>query len=291
MKYAVFTVSTPELTQDQVVATLRDIGYDGVEWRVVDQDAGSSSQPGFWAGNLATVPFSTFEQEAPAIRALTENAGLGMPGVGTYVMCDDLAGVEAAIRGTKALGADQFRVRVPNYDGLAPFKPIWNTAQPQYREVVELARTNGVKVLLELHHRSIVPSASAARLFLDDLDPAHVGVIHDAGNMVYEGFEQHRMSLEMLGPYLAHVHIKNARWFPEKYDPDGTVNWVCGWAPVRKGVASVRDLLRALRAIGYDDWIAFEDFSTERPLADRLRENLEYVKSLEAEVKAEPTEA
>jgi len=284
MKYAVFSVSTPEYEPDLAVKKIKEIGYDGIEWRVIDEDPNAKVAT-FWSKNKATLPFSTFEQDAPAWRALTEAAGLEMPGVGTYVMCDDLDGVAQAMRGTKALGANQLRIRVPNYDGIEPFMPKWEAARAQYREVVDLAKQHGLKVLLELHHRSIVPSASAARLFLGDLDPAHVGVIHDAGNMVHEGFETPRLGFEMLGPYLAHVHVKNARWFPEKFNEDKSVKWKCDWAPVHKGVIDMRQLFGALKAVGYDGWIGLEDFSTEQKLEDRLRGNLEYLKRIEAETK------
>ncbi len=282
MKFAVFSVSIPEYAPEVAVTKLKEIGYDGIEWRVIDQDP-EAKVKSFWSQNKATLPFSTFEQDAPTWRKLTEEAGLEMPGVGTYVLCDDLEGVEQAMRGTRALGATQLRVRVPNYDGLEPFRPKWDAARDQYRDVVDLARKHGVKVLLELHHRSIVPSASAARLFLGDLYPEHVGVIHDAGNMVHEGFESYRLGFEMLGPYLAHVHIKNARWFPEKYNEDKSIKWKCDWAPVHKGIIDMRDLFRAMHAVGYDGWVGLEDFSIERPVEDRLRENLEFLKRVEAD--------
>jgi sugar phosphate isomerase/epimerase len=283
MKFAVFSVSIPDYEPAEAVSKLREFGYDGIEWRVIDQDPDATGAA-FWARNKATLPFSTFEQDAPAWRKLTEEAGLEMPGVGTYVMCDDLAGVESAMRGAKALGAPQLRVRVPNYDGVEPFRAKWDAARAQYRDVVDLGAKHGVKVLLELHHRSIVPSASAARLFLGDLDPAHVGVIHDAGNMVYEGFENYRLGFEMLGPYLAHVHIKNARWFPEKYNEDGSVTWKCDWAPVHKGVINNRELFAALKAVGYDGWVGVEDFSTEQPVDVRLKENLAFLKQIQSEI-------
>jgi sugar phosphate isomerase/epimerase len=286
MKFAVFSVSIPDYAPEEAVAKLKEIGYDGIEWRVIDQDPDAKGLP-FWARNKATLPFSTFEQDAPSWRKITEDAGLEMPSVGTYVLCDDLAAVESAIRGTKALGSRQLRVRVPGYDGIEPFMPIWDAAREQYKGVVDLAAKHSVKVLLELHHRSIVPSASAARIFLGDLDPAHVGVIHDAGNMVYEGFESFRLGFEMLGPYLAHVHVKNARWFPEKYNDDKSVTWRCDWAPVRKGVINMRDLFTALKAVGYDGWVGLEDFSLERPLEDRLKENLEYMRLIQADLAAE----
>lgn len=282
MKYSVFTVSTPEFSPDELVQKLRAFGYDGVEWRVIDQVKTDGS--GFWNGNRATIPFSTFEQDAPRVRQITEDAGLGISGVGTYVRCENLEGVNAAIRGVKALGANRFRVTVPSYDGRAPFLPIWETARAQYRDVVALAATHNMKVLLELHHRSITPTASAARIFLDDLDPKHVGVIHDAGNMVFEGFEAYRLGLEMLGPYLAHVHVKNARWFPISNRPDGSLEWSCGWTGVHRGIANIADLFRALRDVGYDGWVAVEDFSIDRPIEDRLRENLTYLKNVEAAI-------
>jgi sugar phosphate isomerase/epimerase len=176
---------------------------------------------------------------------------------------------------------------VPGYDGLAPFKPIWDKAKEEYKVVADLAKKHGVKALIECHHRSITPSASSARLFLDGLDPQWVGAIHDAGNMVHEGYETHRMSLEILGPYLAHVHAKNARWFPKGYVQDGfyTIEWSCDWATIPKGIIDFRDLFTALVQVGYDGWIALEDFSTDNKLDDRLKNNLLYLSTIEKEVK------
>lgn len=283
MKFAVFTVSIPDYTPEEAVTKIKESGYDGVEWRVIDQDPGHAGG-GFWSANKATIPLTSLETEAPRVRKLTEDADLEMPSIGTYVSCEDLAETDAAMRGAKTLGVPKLRVRVPNYNGTDPFMPIWERAREQYKGVAELAARNDIQALIELHHRSITPSASSARLFLEGLDPAHVGVIHDAGNMVHEGYETHRLSLEMLGPYLSHVHVKNARWFPVKYLKDRTVEWKCDWAPIHKGIIDIRALFRALTAVGYDGWIGLEDFSTERPLDDRLRENLAYLKAIVEEI-------
>ena len=48
MRFAVFTVGLPEFTPEEAVAELREIGYDGVEWRVTDQQPSADDQPGFW---------------------------------------------------------------------------------------------------------------------------------------------------------------------------------------------------------------------------------------------------
>lgn len=284
MKYAVFTVSTPSMTPEEVAPKLKEIGYDGVEWRVVDE-APNPKGMGFWHGNKCTIPFTGFQENAPTIRKLGEEAGLETPALGTYVLAANPDDVEAAMKGAVELGVKRLRVNVARYNGSETLKPLWDQDREAYKRVGELAEKYDLQALIELHHGSICPSASAARLYVEGMDPKRVGVIHDAGNMVYEGFENYRLGLEMLGDYLSHVHVKNARWFPMKYRDDKSVEWMCNAAPVHKGIADMRDLFKALRAIGYDDWITVEDFSAERPLEDRLRENLAFLKKVEAEAR------
>src|SRR5262249_4743674 len=212
MRFAYFTVGLPEHTPEEAVGLLREAGYNGVEWRVTDQAPAPDGVPGFWAGNRCTWPLSSFVEDAPRIRALAETAGLEMPNVGTYMTCDDLDAVERGMRGAVLLGAPRLRVNVPKYGGEAGYLQLRDRSRAQYREVAALARQYSVRALIEIHHGSLIPSASAAAAFLAGFDPRDVGVIHDAGNMVYEGYEQYRMGLELLGPYLAHVHFKSARW-------------------------------------------------------------------------------
>jgi sugar phosphate isomerase/epimerase len=280
MRFAYFTVGMPEYTPEEAVGLLREAGYDGVEWRVTDQSSTPDGKPGFWAGNRCTWPLSSFVADAPRIRALAEAAGLAMPNVGTYVTCDNLDSVEQVMRGAVLLGAPQLRVNTPRYTGEAGYLKRRDQARAQYREVAELAQRYGVRALIEIHHGSMIPSASAAAAFLAGFDPRYVGTIHDAGNMVYEGHEQYRMGLELLGPYLGHVHLKNASWQQSGSRPDGSAIWRADWAPFSGGAVDMAALLATLREIGYDGWVSFEDFSTAQPTAERVRGNLAYVKGL-----------
>jgi len=147
----------------------------------------------------------------------------------------------------------------------------------EYRAVADLALRHGVQALLELHHQSIVSSASAAARFLDGVDPHAVGVIHDIGNMVREGYEFDPWSLEILGEHLAHVHVKNAVLRPA---PAASPPWTWEWAPMRSGAAPLQRLFDGLAGVGYEGWVSLEDFSTELPLRERLRDGLAYVQEL-----------
>ena len=78
---------------------------------------------------------------------------------------------------------------------------------------------------------------------MDGLDPSHVGVIHDFGNLGIEGYEATPAACELLGAYLAHVHVKNPRWIADEPEADGTA-WRHEWAPLREGVGDIGAYLR-----------------------------------------------
>ncbi|HEY3324748.1 MAG TPA: sugar phosphate isomerase/epimerase family protein [Planctomycetota bacterium] len=287
MRYAIFTVSCPDFTPEEALDILSKLGYEGIEWRVVDQKPSPEGTIGFWQGNRCTWPLNSFLDDAPRIRAITEKAGMVIPNIGTYVGCDDLPGVERAMQATVKVGAPQLRITVPGYDGKSSYLKIVDRAIGQYRDVEALAKKSSLRAMIEIHMGNIVPSASAAAAFARHFDPKYVGIIHDAGNMVYEGYENYRLGCEVLGPYLGYVHVKSAAWKPVAVRPDGSAEWRCDSSPITKGTVDMTALLRALKSVGYDGWLSFEDFSTDEPLSVRVRENIAYLKKVAAQVASE----
>ena len=204
MRFSVFTVSLPEWTPEEAVEHLAALGYDGVEWRVIDQPQ-SDGPPGFWSGNRCTLPLRTLAADAPRVRALAAGAGLAVPNLGTYVSCLDPDAVDRALVGAAAVGAPSIRVQVPNYDGREPYLPLRDSALAAFDDVTGFAARHGVRALVEIHMGTIVPSASAAAQFCSRFDARHVGVIHDAGNMGY-GMQARLAQCRRT----SHVHLKNA---------------------------------------------------------------------------------
>ncbi|WP_158861711.1 sugar phosphate isomerase/epimerase family protein [Leifsonia sp. AG29] len=278
MKFSVFTASTPEWTPEQAVRILAQQGWEGVEWRIVDQQP--ADEPGFWSGNRATWPLSGLEGALAEIAAVTRSAGLEISGIGGYVRCDDHENVDRMLAATAALGARQVRVLMPRTDE-GEYRDLFAAARRDLERVSATASSLGVKALVELHHETITSSASAAFRLVEGLDPATVGVIHDLGNLVIEGWERTLSAFELLGPYLAHVHVKNVAWVPGGPEADGTVRWRHEWAPLREGVGDLDEYFRALREFGYDGWVTSEDFSTVLPLEERTRDNLGYLRAVE----------
>jgi sugar phosphate isomerase/epimerase len=279
MKFAVFTDSTPEWTPEETVKILAEQGWDGIEWRITDHVESAGSAPGFWAGNRSTWPLTGLEENLETIRAITEEAGLEFSALGGYVPPTERVDVDRLLAATAVLGAGQVRIAGLDVEPGQSYREAFTAYREHWEWVEDRARHHGVRALVELHFGSLTPSASAARRLVEGLDPAYVGVIHDIGNLVIEGWEEPAYGLDLLGEYLAHVHVKNCAFHLAGVDGDGTLRWEPKWVPLREGRANLPELFRALFSAGYDGWITVEDFSTLVPLAERTSGNLEYVRS------------
>lgn len=100
--------------------------------------------------------------------------------------------------------------------------------------------------------------------------------------MVNEGFEDYQKSFELLGDYIAHIHIKNGILAPDGEDELGACKWKRVWTPLKKGMADLKKLFAVARKAGYDGTFSIEDFSNDEATPDKLRENIAYLKALAA---------
>jgi sugar phosphate isomerase/epimerase len=242
-----------------------------VEWRVTYvPEEYTSEEPSFWRNNLCTLQPSAEGSERA--RTISEREDLQIVGLGTYIDVGDLEATEQAMTFAKRAGAPQIRVGVGK-TGEAPYADLFAASTEFLVSVEALAKEYGVKALVEIHHGTICPSASLVHRLVSRFDPAAVGVIYDPGNMVREGFEDYRIGTEILGPYLAHVHLKNAAF--DRSEGGGT--WRARWAPLEDGAVDFGALFEALAGVGYDGWLVVEDFSRVRPDREILKHNLRFV--------------
>ena len=271
MKLGVFTVMLPDLIPEKAVAALKQAGYSGVEWRVAKVPAERKDKsPSFWGNNLCTL--EPTQAEAKRARDLADSARLEIPNLGTYIGLGELDKVEAALAFAETAHSPHFHVGFGNFSG--QYAEQFGAAQVFLDYVIGLTKGSGIKPLVEIHHGTLVPSVSLAERLVSHFSPDEVGVIHDAGNMVFEGFEDYRLGLELLGPYLAHVHLKNARFTA------GEGIQRAEWSPLEDGAVNFPELLDALHSVNYDSWLVVEDFSAARPTKEALRHNLKFVKDL-----------
>ncbi|TXK75914.1 sugar phosphate isomerase/epimerase [Paenibacillus sp. N3.4] len=262
MKLSVFTVSTPDLTPEELAQSIVAAGIDGIEWRFKDIPADAAQEkPSFWRNNLCSIDPGATDEELERFRLVAINNNLVNLSVTPYLTSGDVASTERVFQVAKKVGASFIRVGVPVYDSSQNYNDLYAGAVDYLHHVQELSQQYGVKGLLETHHKTITPSAGLVHRLVSGFNPDHVGVLHDAGNMVHEGYENHRMGLELLGPYLAHVHVKNAHWVPTGEEEAGVKLWKSDWSPLDNGVVNWKAVLGDLKAIGYDGYLGIEDFS------------------------------
>lgn len=277
MKLSVFTVAVPDLNAAELASAAAAAGIEGIEWRFrgIPEDA-LSEQPSYWRNNRCSIDPDRWQEQVPAFRETAAVHGRQSIALVPYLSCGDLPAAEQAFQAASKLGASMMRVGVPGYDRTTAYPELYAKAVRYLNEVQDMAKQYSIKAVVETHHQTIAPTASLAHRLVQSLDPEHVGVLYDPGNMVHEGYENHRMGLELLGPYLAHVHVKNAGWYVKEagdtrdqaasspssgYDLPLSTSWQCHWAPLTEGMVDWVQMVRDLRAMGYDGYYGIEDFS------------------------------
>ena len=133
-------------------------------------------------------------------------------------------------------------------------KGVWDTMAPMIAPAVELARAEGVVLVVETGNGTLVNSNYTARRLIDELDAKDaLKVLWDPGNNCWchetaypDGYE------ELRGGYLGHIHIK-----------DVLVDTPRATLEVRRmGKGQLADMFQpiadALRRDGYEGVVSFE---------------------------------
>jgi sugar phosphate isomerase/epimerase len=272
IRYSYATVALPTLTPEEAVSHAAAAGFRGLEWKVGEAPhaAGSTAET-FLAGNRCTLALDP--ADGARIARLCADAGLAVVGLGPYVPPGDLATLDRVLDVAEAAGAPQVRLQGPRPRPGGPgYRSLFARTLGFLEEAQARAARRGVRIAVEIHQNTIFPSASLAHRAVAHFDPAHVGVIYDVGNLVFEGHVDHRIATELLGPYLHHVHLKNAAVAPVA-EPGPVRRHLPRWSPLDDGAVDVVGVLSHLREIGYAGWVSLEDLSTERDPLSTLRHN------------------
>lgn len=281
MKFSVFTVGTPDLTIPQVVQRLKHHGYDAVEWRVSDRPEGKPNpmpprELWYWGYNQCTLRLSAIDEEAKMAKSLSDEAGLEISSLSTYLRPEHTGEIVQVLQTAQAIDCPRIRLMCPSYRGETDYNKLFSETKTHLATVEKMAAEYGVKVVLEMHHDTIIPSASAAHRLVSDFDSKRIGVIYDSGNMVHEGYERYTLGITLLGEYLDYVHIKDAR--PIK--PSEDKGWTVEWCPLGEGMVNFPALMTALRSSGYQGYLSVEDFSNQHGTEEKLAHNISYIKSM-----------
>jgi sugar phosphate isomerase/epimerase len=275
MKIGILSVSTPELTVEEAIRAYATAGFTGVGWRITE-DKGDREKPSFWSGNRTSQTPEEVMTRAEELKKFCAASGLEMPSLGTYVQASDPANVERSLKAAKAVGATTIRVNPFHYP--VPGKSygqLLSESRIQFNDLAALGQSYGVRILIETHHTQLAPSVSKALQILDGLDPKEVGIIWDPCNQLQEGLETYRMAIDIAGPYLAEVHVKNGY-----FEKNEAGQWKHQYCPVDAGLVRWPQVIEELKRADYNGWLMLEDFYTDYPVHERLAHSSNYLRSL-----------
>ena len=270
MKFGICSACLWELTPEEAVATMGGF-YRGIEWRIADlAEIDPSRPPHFVSNNRCTIaPTRGAVRQA---KRLCADAGIEIIGISPYIEVGDLMAAENCIDLAQEAGTNFIRMRAASVTG-EPHSSLFAKTVEFFAALVPLALQAKVRLVVEMHHGTICPSASLAHRLVSHFDPAAIGVIFDAGNLTVEGFEDYRIGFDLLGPYLAHVHLKNGAY----KRPEGGGLWSRIWTPIDDGLVDIPLLFRRLTEFSYSGWISVEDFSQVRDNRAMLAYNANFL--------------
>jgi sugar phosphate isomerase/epimerase len=282
MKLSLTTVALPHLSLEETAAFAARLGYDGVELRVRRIPQSALGQPySFWGNHKNDLNPDNFVQLAPRIRQLCRDHGLAVAALASNATAVDLDDLRKLAEGAAVCECPLVRVGAPRrYDGSVSYHDVYAETVEAFGRALEAIKPFGVRALLEIHQGTITVSAGLAYRLVSNFSPSSIGVIYDVQNMVREGYEGLRLGLDVLGPYLAHVHIGGHGPEPGERDQNGTLRWA--WKPrdVSDGLLSVPDLLAELERVGYDRFITVEDLRQDLDAEVKFRTAIAYLRRL-----------
>jgi len=289
-KFSVTTVMLPEHDLHEAAALLSKLGFQGVEWRTRRIPPEHAGKPfSFWGNHKNDLTPERFKKEAKEIRKLCDDHGLRIVGLAPQAAVTQLDDVALLADGAAEAGAGNsrgesypvaVRLLAPRwYDGTIPYPTLFLEAVEAFGKALEITRARKVKVLVEIHNNTIVVSASLTHRLLVHFSPDDIGAIYDINNMTRDGYETPRIALELLGPYLAHVHLGATKPVAGAKDAAGTVQWKWEGCPLGEGLLHLPGIFSELSHAHYTGFVSLEDFRVA-PAEGKLMESLAYLKAI-----------
>lgn len=239
MKLAFSTLGCPKWTWNEIFATAKDMGIDGIEVRGVGNEMYSPRNPLFGKAECA----ATRQRLADAgmeISAFTSGAALGVPELRDQSIAEVRDYIELAAR----MGVSYVRV-LPSLS-VNPEPADLVQAKELYTMLCCEAGRQGVCLLIETN--GALCDSSVMAEFMEGTDPESSGVLWDLHHPYRFCGESPETTYSRLGRYIKYLHVKDSVM------KDGKV----AYRMMGHGDVPVFDALQLLHDGGYNGFITLE---------------------------------
>lgn len=237
MRLVMFSKMLHEFPAAEAARRIKALGFEGVDLTV---------RPG---GHVLP---ERVGRDLPEAVAAIRDQGLTVPMISTAITSAAEANAEAIV--AAAVHLDIRRLKLG----------YWNAPAGQLREAIERARCSldGLERLAETYrvtfgvhnHRGpgyVNCQPAVVWTLLKDRDPDRLAAYFDPGHAAVEGGHGGwRQALELLGPHIRLVAVKDFAWRAEASRPKPV--WTAQQIPLREGIVPWPEVFGLLARLGYD---------------------------------------
>jgi sugar phosphate isomerase/epimerase len=247
MKISFTTLGCPDWDLDTIISKGSACGYDGVDFRGIQDIIDITQLPAFTSDIAAT-------------RQRFKAAGLEVSGISSSIkVCvpdQRAANVEEAKRSigvARELGCGQIRVFGGGDLGASSRQGLADIGRGCLEEILALDGARDFKWVFETHDLWI--KAQDCALLLERIPDPAFGVLWDMGHTARVGGESPEETYAAVGDRVFYTHVKDA-----VYDQDHAEAMKDGWRYVDPGTGQLplAKAIEVLKENGYDGWIMFE---------------------------------
>jgi sugar phosphate isomerase/epimerase len=247
MKMAFTTLGAPAWDLDTVIARGSEYGYDGVDFRGIQEEIDITKLP-------------EFNAEISETKRKLADAGLAVCGISSSLKVCDETVAESNLEEAKRTIPIAAELGVPNIRvfgmGNAEEKTkeeLADIGQGMMEQVLALDGADQFKWVFETHDHWI--KSEDCKLLLDRVTVPIFGALWDMGHTSRVGEEDPADTLAALGDRVFYTHVKDA-----VYDTEQENAMKDGWkyVPPGQGQLPLAKALGLLKDRGYDGYVMFE---------------------------------
>ncbi|MBB3646388.1 sugar phosphate isomerase/epimerase [Rhizobium sp. BK619] len=271
MDIAYFTKTLEGLPPETAAEIIADLGFDCADLLVRDGHAVSPDRP----------------EEIVKAAKLFADAGLSIP-MATIDFTRPDAAASRLLGFCGEAGIGQVRLGFWRYDPSRRWKVQVDEARRDLDGFERLAERFAVKLTIQLHGGTLHSSGALAMQLLAGRDPISVGAYPDPANQIIrEGSEDWRLTLDLLDPWFCCMGVKNCGWFPGAYGVPGQRAWHSDWYGLDDGMVPWNDIIPHLVVTGFAGVLSVHSqYRVPREQAlDKARADLSYLRRLVAAAK------
>ena len=239
MELCMFSKKLKELSFEELGATLKELGLDGVDLTV---RAGGHIEP------------EAVRDKLPEAKEILASQGINISMITTAIREISEPYARDVLETAGALGVGYFKLRPYRYEGFGTLKQSITEVQAKLKGMEPVCRESGIRAGFQTHSQNYLGASIPHILrMIDSCDPEWVGVYYDIGHAVVEGgHAAWRMNLDDVSDRLFMVAAKDMKLVRREAADVKYSAWRGEVVPFGEGFVDWQGFIECLKQIGFD---------------------------------------